>query len=117
MPLPRQTRLGLPATVVAFLAGSGLGLLTLTIAGLLWHAGATEAAATTADYAVLGGLACLAATVVLGQPARRRRARVPINRAVPHQWWPHDSDAVPMIAACLGAPLLAGAGVAMLLFR
>jgi hypothetical protein len=117
MPLPRQTRLGLPSALVAFLAGSVLGLATLTTAGLLWHAGATTAAAVTADYAVLGGLACLAATLVLGQPARRRRARVPVNRAVPHPWWPHETDAVPVIAACLGAPLLAGAGVAMLLFR
>ena len=83
----------------------------------VWHAGATHAAATTADYALLVSLFCLALTVVFGQPPRRRRARVPINQAVPHEWWPRETDSVQLFAACVGAPLIVGVGAAMLLFR
>jgi hypothetical protein len=65
----------------------------------------------------LVSLFCLALTVVFGQPPRRRRARVPINRAVPHEWWPRETDSVQMFAACVGAPLIVGVGAAMLLFH
>lgn len=102
--------------MVGFLVGTLLGLVTFTLSGLLWHAGATAAAASTSGYAVLLALFCLAATVVFGQPTRRRRARVPLNRALPHQWWPREADPVPMIAA-VGGPLILGAGAALLLFR
>jgi len=117
MPVPRQPRLSLAGPLVGALLGATLGLATFTIVALLWHAGATRAAAQTADYALFVSLFCLAITVVLGQPARRRRARVPINRAVPHQWWPRETDSMQMLAACVGAPLIAGAGAAMLLFH
>jgi len=117
MPVPRPTRLSAFAPLLGVAVGTALGLIAFTVAGLLWRAGATAAATSTAHYAVFGGLLCLAATLVLGQPARRRRARVPINQALPHQWWPRETDQLPMIAACVGGPLLVGAGVAMLLFR
>lgn len=117
MPLPRQTRLGVPGPLLGFLVGTALGLATFVVSALLWRAGATAAAATTANTAVIAALACLAAAVVLAQPARRRRARVPINRALPQQWWPREVDSVPVIAACVGGPFIAAAGVAVLLFR
>ncbi|MGO8686369.1 MAG: hypothetical protein ACLQT7_04170 [Candidatus Dormibacteria bacterium] len=117
MPVQREPRLSLAAPLLGALLGAALGLATFTVVALLWRAGATHAATQTADYALLASLFCLACTVVLGQPARRRRARVPINRAVPHQWWPRETDSVQMIAACVGAPLIVGAGAAMLLFH
>jgi len=117
MPVPRQPRLSLAAPLLRALLGAALGLVTFTVAALLWRAGATHAAAATADYALLVSLFCLAITVVFGQPARRRRARVPVNQAVPHQWWPRETESVQVIAACVGAPLIVGAGVAMLLFH
>jgi hypothetical protein len=117
MPYPPQTRLGIPAALAGFLIGTVLGLATFSVAGLLWFSGAHGAAATAADTAVLGALVLVAATLVLGQPARRRRARVPINRALPPQWWPREGDSVPVIAACIGGPLITGAGVALILFR
>jgi hypothetical protein len=42
---------------------------------------------------------------------------VPINQAVPHEWWPRETESVQMIAACVGAPLIVGVGAAMLLFH
>ncbi len=85
MPVPREPRLSLAAPVLGALLGAGLGLATFVVVALMWRAGATHAAATTADYALFVSLVCLAATLVFGQPPRRRRARVPINQAVPHE--------------------------------
>jgi hypothetical protein len=113
----RQTGIAVPAAVIGFLLGTLLGVVTFAVAGFLWHAGARGAAATASDYAVFTGLVCLAAGVAFSRPARRRRARVPINRALPPQWWPQESDSVPLIAACVSAPLIIGAGMALLLFR
>ena len=48
---------------------------------------------------------------------RLRGARVPINRALPPAWWPRDPDSVSLLAACVGGPLVIGAGAAVLLFR
>ena len=117
MPVPRAPRLSLALPLRGAILGALLGLVTFTVVALMWHAGATHAAATTADYALLVSLFCLALTVVFGQPPRRRRARVPINRAVPHEWWPRETDSVQMFAACVGAPLIVGVGAAMLLFH
>jgi hypothetical protein len=117
MPVSHQPRPGLPAPLLGALYGTALGLSTFLGVALLWRLGATHAAGLTANSALLISLVCLAATVLLGQPAKRRRARVPVNRVVPHQWWPRDTESVPMLAACIGAPLIAGAGAAVLLFR
>lgn len=117
MPLPRQPRLSLTTTLLGVLLGVTLGIATFTVSALLWRAGATGAASTTAGYALLTSLFCLAMTVVLAQPARRRRARVPINQALPHPWWPREAESVPVIAACVGGPLVVGAAAAVLLFR
>ena len=117
MPVPREPRLSLAAPLLGALLGAGLGLVTFVVVALMWHAGATRAAAITADYALFVSLVCLAVTLVFGQPPRRRRARVPINQAVPHEWWPRETESVQMIAACVGAPLIIGVGAAMLLFH
>jgi hypothetical protein len=117
MPVPREPRLCLALPLRGAILGALLGLVTFTVVALMWRAGATHAAATTADYALFVSLFCLALTVVFGQPPRRRRARVPINQAVPHEWWPRETDSVQMFAACVGAPLIVGVGAAMLLFH
>jgi len=83
----------------------------------MWRAGATHAASTLADSALLLAIVCLAGAVVFGQPAKRHRARVPVNRALPHAWWPKETDPLPVMVACVGAPLIAGAGAAVLLFH
>jgi hypothetical protein len=113
----RQTGIAIPAALIGFLFGTLLGVASFAVAGILWQAGARGASATASDYAVFSGLLCLAAGVVFSRPARRRRARVPINRALPPQWWPQETDTVPLIAACISAPLIIGAGMALLLFR
>lgn len=116
-PSQRHPRLSLPTPLVAAIWGSLLGLVTFAVVALLWRAGAVRAAGTLADSAFLLALICLAGTVLLGQPAKRRRARVPVNRALPHAWWPKETDPLPVIVACVGAPLILGAGAAVLLFR
>jgi hypothetical protein len=117
MPVPREPRLSLVGPLRGAILGAVVGLVTFTVVALMWRAGATHAAATTADYALFISLLCLALTVVVGQRPRRRRARVPINRAVPHEWWPRETESVQMMAACVGAPLIVGVGAAMLLFH
>ena len=96
---------------------AGLWALPSIVLMSLWRAGATHAAAFTADATFLVVLTGIAGVAVLARPARLRRARVPISRALPRQWWPQDSDTIPLLAACAGAPLAIGAGVAVLLFR
>ena len=117
MPVPREPRLSLTGPLLGVLLGIALGLGTFAFTAMLWRSGATHAAAMTADSALFVSLFCLAVAVVFGQPARRRRARVPINRAVPHQWWPRETDTAQLMAACVGGPLIVGAGAAMLLFH
>ena len=117
MSRPDRRSLGLPGPLLGAVCGSLLGLLCFLVVALLWRSGATRAAGLAAESALLLSIICLAATVLLGQPARRRRARVPINRALPHQWWPREPESVPVVVVCLGAPLIAGATAAVLLFR
>lgn len=103
--------------LLAALAGALLGLLAFAGVAALAHLGRTQAAGLLAEITFLATLTALAAMVLLAQPARLRRARVPVNRAVPHAWWPASDDRLPLMAACFGAPLVAGAGAAVLLFR
>lgn len=97
--------------------GAFLGVLTFALTAWMWRVGATHAAMLTAQAALLVALTCIAAFAVIGRPARLRRARVPIDRALPQAWWPRDSDSMPLLAACAGAPLVIAAGAAVLLFR
>jgi len=103
--------------VRATLFGAFLGLVTFAVTAWMWRSGATQAAALTAEAALLIALGCIALIAVLDGPARLRRARVPINRAVPQAWWPRETASLSLLAACAGAPLVIGAGAAVLLFR
>ncbi|MBV9100757.1 MAG: hypothetical protein JO198_06900 [Candidatus Dormibacteraeota bacterium] len=109
--------MSVPAPVAATLCGVFLGLLTFAVSAWLYRNGAMHLAGTAAAAALLLALACIAGTALLDGPARMRRARVPVGRALPPAWWPRESDSMPLIAACVGAPLVIGAGAAMLLFR
>jgi len=117
MRTPCLRRASPPSPFGAACFGVFLGLLTFVVSAWLWRSGATQVASTTAEAALLVALTCLAGFAVLGGPGRARRARVPINRALPPAWWPREVDNVPLLAACLGAPLVFGAGAAVLLFR
>ncbi len=94
-----------------------LGVVIFAIVAGLWRAGATHAAAFAAEAAFLVVLTGIAAVALLARPAKLRRARVPVSRALPRAWWPRDADTFPLLAACAGAPLVIGAGAAVLLFR
>jgi hypothetical protein len=110
-------RVSVPASLLAGLCGALLGLLTFGTAAALWRAGHAQVAAVIAETMFLTALAAVAAVVLLAQPARQRRARVPVGRPLPPTWWPPADDPLPALAVCVGAPLAAGAIAAALLFR
>ena len=110
-------RVSVPAGVLAALCGLVAGLLTFATCAALWRAGLPHLAGATAESILLLTLIMTAAVTLLAQPARLRRARVPVGRALPRAWWPTQGDPLPVLAACLATPLAAGAGAAMLLFR
>lgn len=114
---PDNRRIGVPAPLLGALCGALLGLIAFAAVATLWRLGATHAAAVTAASALLVALSCLAGTILFGQPARRIKARVPVNRALPPSWWPRESESVPLIAACLGVPVILGTGAAVLIFH
>lgn len=117
MRAPSFRNASVPAPFVAVFFGVVLGISTFVIAAWLYRHGATQAATLTSEAALLIALACIAAFAVLDGPTRLHKARVPIGRVLPPAWWPQDSDTVPLLAACVGAPLVLGAGLAVLLFR
>lgn len=117
MRLPSLPRTSLPTTLVAATCGVGLGLITFVLAAWLHSVGANGAASMLAEAALLAALACVAGFALFGGNVRLRGARVPINRALPPSWWPREADSVSLLAACVGAPLVIGAGAAVLLFR
>ena len=94
------------APLVAASFGALLGVVTFFVTAWLWRHGATGAASVMADAALLLALACIAAFAVLDGPTRMHKARVPIGRVLPPEWWPQDSETVPLLAACVGAPLV-----------
>jgi len=117
MRLPSLPRISFPSTLLASIGGAALGVLTFVLTAWLHAMGDTGAAALLAEAALLAALACIAAFILLDGSGRLRRARVPINRALPPSWWPREPDTVSLLAACVGAPLVIGAGAAVLLFR
>lgn len=117
MRTPDFRRLSRPAPVLATVCGAFLGLLAFAVAAWLYRTGARDAASIAADGSLLVALVCTAALTLLDGPASMRRARVPIGRVLPQQWWPRDTDPMPLLAACVGGPLIVGAGAAVLLFR
>lgn len=118
MQLPSLPRTSLPTTLLAATCGVGLGLVTFVLTAWLHSIGATGAAGMLSEAALLVALACVAGFALFGGGnVRLRGARVPINRALPPSWWPREADSVSLLAACVGAPLVIGAGAAVLLFR
>ena len=114
---PSLPRASLPTTFLAASCGAGLGIATFILSAWLHAVGATAAAAMLAEAALLIALACVAAFALFDGNTHLRGARVPINRVLPPAWWPRDPDSVSLLAACVGAPLVVGAGAAVLLFR
>jgi hypothetical protein len=114
---PQRDRVAVSAPLLAGLCGVVLGLVVFAASAALWRAGMHTVAGLAAEAILLLALTCVAAITILAQPTRMRRARVPISRAVPHQWWPPSTDPLPTLAACMGAPIAAGAGAAALLFH
>jgi hypothetical protein len=117
MRLPSLPRTSLPTTFLAASCGAGLGIVTFILCAWLHVAGAPGTAALLAETALLIALACVAGFALFDGNTRLRGARVPINRALPPAWWPREADSVSLLAACVGAPLVIGAGAAVLLFR
>jgi hypothetical protein len=117
MPLPAPRRVTVSLPLLGALCGAVLGLAAFAVVAALWRVGAAHVAVPAAEAILLITLTGMAAAIVLAQPNRIRRARVPIGRAVPHSWWPPQHDPVPIVAACVGAPIAAGVGVAMWLFH
>lgn len=117
MRLPSLPRTSLPTTFLAATCGMGLGLVTFVLTAWLHSIGANAAAGLLAEAALLAALAFIAGFTLFGGNARLRGARVPINRALPPSWWPREAESVSLLAACVGAPLIIGAGAAVLLFR
>jgi hypothetical protein len=110
-------RAGVSAPVLATLWGVLLGVAVFAASAALWRAGLHSVAALGAEAVLLLSLTSVAAIALLAQPTRMRRARVPVSRAMPHQWWPPSDDPLPTLAACMGGPIAAGAGAAALLFH
>lgn len=117
MPLPTPRRVTLSLPLLGGLFGTLLGLVAFAVVAALWRMGAPHAAMLAAEAILLITLTGMAAAIVTAQPNRIRRARVPVGRAVPHAWWPPQHDPVPIVAACVGAPIAAGVGAAMWLFH
>jgi hypothetical protein len=115
LPAPRRTALSLP--LLGAVCGTLLGLVAFAAIAALWRSGATHVAALAAEGTLLVALAGMAATILSAQPARIHRSRVPIGRALPRAWWPPQHDPIPLVAFCVGAPIVAGAGAAIWLFH
>lgn len=117
MPLPTRPRVTLSLPLLGALCGALLGLAAFAVVATLWRVGATHLAVAAAEAILLATLTGMAAAILSAQPARIRRARVPIGRALPRAWWPPQHDPVPLVAACVGTPIAAGVGAAMWLFH
>ncbi len=117
MPLPQPQRVTVSLPLLGALCGALLGLVAFAVVAALWRVGATHLAMAAGQAILLVTLTGMAAAVLSRQPSRIRRARVPIGRALPHAWWPPQHDPVPLVAACVGAPIAAGVGAAMWLFH
>lgn len=115
LPAPRRTQVSLPLLAAVF--GTVVGVLAFAVIVALWRSGATHVAAIGAEATLLAALTGMAAAILSAQPARLRRSRVPTGRALPRAWWPPQHDPIPLVAACIGTPIVAGAGAAIWLFH
>ena len=115
LPLRRVT---VPAAAAAAVSGSLAGLLVFAVCAALWRMGLAGDAATAAQTALLMTLLGMALVSLYPRPtARMTRIRVPISRALPQTWWAREPDVTPLIIACAGAPVVAGAAAALIVFR
>jgi TRAP-type C4-dicarboxylate transport system permease small subunit len=117
MPLPTPRRVAVSLPLLGALCGALIGLASFAVIAALWRVGAARLALPAAEAILLITLTGMAAAILTAQPARIRRARVPIGRAMPHAWWPPQHDPVPLVVACVGTPIAAGVGAAMWLFH
>jgi hypothetical protein len=106
-----------PAVVKAARIGTVLGALTFIVLFGLWRMGSAHAARTAAETSLLVAMALVIGVTTLGKPAQMRKARVPIRRAVPPQWWPTETDSAPVVALCLGAPIVVACATGVVLFH
>lgn len=117
MPLPTPQRNQLSLPLLGAVCGTVVGVLAFAVIVALWRSGATHVAALGAEATLLIALTGMAAAILSAQPARLRRSRVPTGRALPRAWWPPQHDPIPLVAACIGTPIVAGAGAAIWLFH
>ena len=117
MPLLSPRRSLLPLAALGVLFGSVVGLVGFAACAAMWRSGHVQVALLTAEVMLLVALTGVAVAVLAAPPARLRRARVPIGRALPHAWWPVHHDPTPLVAACVGGPIAMGAGAAVWLFH
>ncbi|MHB8718025.1 MAG: hypothetical protein ACYDAC_03910 [Candidatus Dormibacteria bacterium] len=116
--LPPDPRRSLAvAASMAVLAGTLIAALGVGGCAWLAQAGLGHTAGLIGEAMLLLALSGMAAAILAVPPNRLRRARVPVSRAVPHQWWPQQSDPTPLLAACAGAPVALGAAAVVVLFH
>ena len=97
--------------------GTSVGVLLLVALGLVWRVAGGHLAANTAEFSLLTTLLAVAAVTTLGTPAKMRKARVPVRRAMPPQWWPQEEAGSSFLALCLGAPIIVASAAGAILFR
>lgn len=115
LPAPRRTTLSLP--LLGGAVGTLVGSIAFAVLAALARSGATHLAGLAAEATLLLALAGMAAAILSAEPARLRRSRVPIGRALPRPWWPPQHDPIPLVAACVGTPIAIGAGAAIWLLH
>jgi hypothetical protein len=89
----------------------------MAIIAVLSRIGGGHIAAETAEFSLAITLLALAVVVTMGRPAQMSKARVPVRRAVPPQWWPQEDDHSGLIALCLGGPIVLASAAAAIVFR
>jgi hypothetical protein len=97
--------------------GAVSGVVTFVLLFGLSRVGSAHAAHAAAETSLLVALAMMIAVLTLGRPAQMRKARVPMRRAVPPQWWPPETDSAPVVALCLGAPIVVACATGVVLFH
>jgi hypothetical protein len=97
--------------------GAVLGALTFALLLGLSSLGSSHAAHTAAETSLLVALAMMIGVLTLGKPLQMRKARVPARRPVPPQWWPPETDSAPVVALCLGGPIVVACATGVVLFH
>jgi hypothetical protein len=106
-----------PSVVQVARIGTVLGALTFAILFIAWRIGSAHAARTAAETSLLLAAALVIGVVTLRRPAQMRKARVPVRRGAAPQWWPPEADTAPVVALCLGGPVLVACATGVVLFH